>query len=144
MYRILAGSNGDAVLMTTFYNMLHNGCVEFGHSYTHSTRGWRWIKFENGFVIAMYEDEHVVRSTGSAGSFNIGDLISIPFPSTMPSMPVIYSVSGCLGEEGGSIEVNGLFNLKNARAFTFRAWSWQHFEKAVNVRCIITGATKVF
>ena len=144
VYRILAGGNGDAVLMTTFYDMLHNGCVEFGHSYTHSTRGWRWIKFENGFVIAVYEDEHVVRSTGSEGPFNIGDLISIPFPSTMPSMPVIYSVSGCLGEEGGSIEVNGLFNLKNAKAFTFRAWSWQRFEKVVNVRCIITGATKVF
>ena len=144
VYKILAGNNGDAVLMTTFYDMLHNGCVEFGHSYTHSTRGWRWIKFENGFVIAVYEDEHVVRSTGSNGPFNIGDLISIDLPSNMPSMPVIYSVSGCIGEEGGSIEVNGLFNLKNAKAFTFRAWSWQHFEKAVNVRCIITGATKVF
>ena len=144
VYKILAGGNGDPVLMSTFYDMLHNGCVEFGHSYTHNTRGWRWIKFENGFVIAMYEDEHVVRSTGSAGSFHIGDLISISFPSTMPSMPVIYSVSGCLGEEGGMIEVNGLFNLKNAKAFTFRAWSWMNFEKVVNVRCIITGATKVF
>lgn len=144
VYRILAGGNGDAVLMTTFYDMLHNGCVEFGHSYTHGTRGWRWIKFENGFVIAVYEDEHVVRSTGSVGAFNIGDLISIPFPSTMPSMPVIYSVSGTIGEEGGAIELNGLFNLKNAKAFTFRAWSWQGFSTAANVRCIITGATKVF
>ena len=144
VYRILAGGNGDAVLMTTFYDMLHNGCVEFGHSYTHGTRGWRWIKFENGFVIAVYEDEHVVRSTGSVGAFNIGDIISIPFPSTMPSMPVIYSVSGTIGEEGGAIELNGLFNLKNAKAFTFRAWSWQSFLKAANVRCIITGATKVF
>lgn len=144
VYKILAGNNGDAVLMTTFYDMLHNGCVEFGHSYTHDTRGWRWIKFENGFVIAVYEDEHSVRSTGSSGPFNIGELTSIDFPSNMPSMPVIYSVSGCIGEEGGSIEVNGLFNLKNAKAFTFRAWSWQYFEKIVNVRCIITGATKVF
>lgn len=144
VYRILAGGNGDAVLMTTFYDMLHNGCVEFGHSYTHGTRGWRWIKFENGFVIAVYEDEHVVRSTGSVGAFNIGDLISIPFPSTMPSMPVIYSVSGTIGEEGGAIELNGLFNLKNAKAFTFRAWSWLGFSKTANVRCIITGATKVF
>ena len=144
VYRILAGNNGDAVLMTTFYDMLHNGCVEFGHSYTRGTRGWRWIKFENGFVIAVYEDEHVVRSTGSEGPFNIGDLISVPFPSAMPSMPMIYSVSGCIGEEGGKIELNGLFNLKSAKAFTFRAWSWQHFEKAANVRCIITGATKVF
>lgn len=144
VYRILAGGNGDAVLMTTFYDMLHNGCVEFGHSYTHGARGWRWIKFENGFVIAVYEDEHVVRSTGSVGAFNIGDLISIPFPSTMPSMPVIYSISGTIGEEGGAIELNGLFNLKNAKAFTFRAWSWQGFSKAANVRCIITGATKVF
>lgn len=144
VYRILAGGNGDAVLMTTFYDMLHNGCVEFGHSYTRGTRGWRWIKFENGFVIAVYEDEHVVRSTGSVGAFNIGDLISIPFPSTMPSMPVIYSVSGTIGKEGGAIELNGLFNLKNAKAFTFRAWSWQGFSTAANVRCIITGATKVF
>ena len=144
VYRILAGGNGDAVLMTTFYDMLHNGCVEFGHSYTRGTRGWRWIKFENGFVIAVYEDEHVVHSTGSIGAFNIGDLISIPFPSTMPSMPVIYSMSGTIGEEGGAIELNGLFNLKNAKAFTFRAWSWQSFSKAANVRCIITGATKVF
>lgn len=144
VYRILAGNNGDAVLMTTFYDMLHNGCVEFGHSYTHDTRGWRWIKFENGFVIAVYEDEHSVRSTGSVGAFNIGDLISVPFPSTMPSMPVIYSVSGCIGEEGGNIELNGLFNLKSAKAFTFRAWSWVSFAKTANVRCIITGATKVF
>ena len=143
-YRILAGNNGDAVLMTTFYNMLHNGCVEFGHSYTGNLRGWRWIKFENGFVIAVYEDEHSVRSTGSVGSFYVGDLISVPFPSAMPSMPVIYSVSGCIGEEGGKIELNGLFNLKNAKAFTFRAWSWVSFAKTANVRCIITGATKVF
>jgi hypothetical protein len=144
VHRILAGSNGDAVLMTTFYDMLHNSCVEFGHSYVSDKRGWRWIKFENGFVIAVYENEHSVRSTGSVGSFYIGDLISVPFPSGMPSMTFIYSVSGCIGEEGGRIELNGLFNLQSAKAFTFRAWSWVSFSKTANVRCIITGATKEF
>ena len=144
VYRILAGSNGDAVLMTTFYDMLHNSCVEFGHSYVSDKRGWRWIKFENGFVIAVYENSHAVKSTGSNGPFNIGDLVTLNFPSDMPSMNFIYSVSGCIGEEGGRIELNGLFNLKNAKAITFRAWSWTYFSTTANVRCIITGSTKEF